>query len=182
MLHQWYFQCQCQRCQDPGSDFGTFINAIRCPKCAIADGNGYLTLSEQSTWFCASCQLSVSGASVEHLVGQFLGALEEIHPGSETAIEDYESFIATAGDHLHKNHFTCLIAKRYLTQLYSLESDSKKIVEVCADLLAVFDILDPGLSQTRGLTTSRLVLAKIKLKQVEEGDLKSQVDLVTRRG
>lgn len=121
LQHQWYFTCACQRCQDPGSDFGTFINLVRCPKCAADDDDGgYLTLSKEFIWSCSSCQLSVSGASVEGLVGQFLDALEGIQAGSRTAIEEYENFIATAADHLHKNHFTCLIAKRYLSQLYDV--------------------------------------------------------------
>lgn len=46
--------------------------------------------------------------------------------------------------------------------------------------MAVFDVLDPGLSQTRGLTLSQLVLAKITLGQIEEEDFRSQVDLVSR--
>ena len=125
LQYQWYFMCECQRCQDPGSDFGTFINSVRCPKCAASDGNGYLTLSKEFAWVCGSCQLSVSGASVEHLVGQFFIALEEIQAGSGTAIEEYENFIATAADHLHKNHYTCLIAKRYLSQLYDVNEVRK---------------------------------------------------------
>ena len=125
LQHQWYFTCECQRCQDPGSDFGTFINSVRCPKCAASDGNGYLTLSKEFAWVCGSCQLSVSGASVEHLVGQFFIALEGIQAGSGTAIEEYENFIATAADHLHKNHYTCLIAKRYLSQLYDVNEVRK---------------------------------------------------------
>lgn len=47
--------------------------------------------------------------------------------------------------------------------------------------MAVFDVLDPGLSQTRGLTLSQLVLAKITLGQIEEEDFRSQVDLVSRK-
>ena len=112
-----------------------------------------------------------------------MSALEGIQPGSRTAIEEYENFIATASEHLHKNHFTCLIAKRYLSQLYDVNEPeySKRLVEVCRDLLAVFNVLDPGLSQTRGLTMSQSVLAKITSGEMEEEHFRTEVDLVTRK-
>ena len=117
---QWFFTCNCKRCQDPGTDFGTFINSVRCPKCAFRGDNGYITLSREFAWSCDSCQMTVSAASVEDLVGQFLSALEGIRADSVSAIEHYENLIVTAAEHLHKNHFTCVIAKRYLSQLYNV--------------------------------------------------------------
>ena len=66
--------------------------------------------------------------------------------------------------------------------LYTVEKaeDSKKIIDVCNDLMEVFDVLDPGLSQTRGLTLSQLVLARMTLGQIEDDDLRPKIDLVTR--
>ena len=66
--------------------------------------------------------------------------------------------------------------------LYTLNKaeDSTKIINVCNGLMEVFDVLYPGLSQTRGLTLSQLVLARITLGQIEDKDLRLKIDLVTR--
>ena len=58
--------------------------------------------------------------------------------------------------------------------------DARKIIDVCNGLMEVFDILDPGLSQTRGLTLSQMVLASMTLGQIEDKDLRLKIDLVTR--
>ena len=81
------------------------------------------------------------------------------------------------------NHFNPTLdlfaAKRYLSQLYNSyhdESQMKAKSDLCEELLRVFDILDPGLSQTRGFTLFQLALAQMALQKLSgQESLKSKI-------
>ena len=61
-----------------------------------------------------------------------------------SVIENLDDYLKRTEPVLHSNHYLRLLAKRYLTQL--LEDNSPRKIELCQELLGMFNILDPGWS------------------------------------
>jgi len=71
---------------------------------------------------------------------------------------------------------------RHLFWLYdaSDEAQAAKKQEACSDLMRVFDVLDPGLSQSRGMTQIEAVRASVGRggEHADRSELEAQVKLI----
>lgn len=73
----------------------------------------------------------------------------------------YENFIHKYRNVLHPTHYLCLSSKHSLSQLYGKvenymihempEEELQRKIEICRDLMKVFDVIEPGLSRLRGM-------------------------------
>ncbi len=162
------------------------MSALKCP----TEGcNGLLTQRDIKTniWCCteSECSRTAVGAAVDNLLSYFMGGLDAISAESGNVREriiGYEEFLETARPYLHENHYACVIAKRFLSQIYdeSSPAEAEKLAAVCRQLLAVFDVLDPGLSQTRALATVRLTEARLMLGDINQEELSEVMEFVCR--
>ena len=87
-----------------------------------------------------------------HVPTQFQDLLDQTDKNVE-ALEEYLEFCDKV---LHDDHYLRIIAKRYLSQLYDAKVHKDNKIRVLKDLLEIFNKLDPGLSQSRGLTLFEL--------------------------
>ena len=145
----WHFQCGCRRCQDP-EEFGIKLDEMICPFCREVLARNR----------CSKCDKVVPSSDV--ITAQLQDLLHDMKSGPSQV----EEFLKMTQPILGPQHYITLIAKRYLTQLYTNYKDKEQMTKkigLCQELLRVFDVFDPGLSQSRGMTLYQLSAAQLAL-------------------
>jgi hypothetical protein len=94
---------------------------------------------------------------VDNLVGTFEAFLDEV---AKTDVHDLQGFLNDSEPYFHDSHYLRCLAKRYIIQN---QADPLLRVRLCEALLRLFDCLDKGWSQSRGLTLVELIKAKLAL-------------------
>ena len=91
----------------------------------------------------------------------------ELEQTLETNLEAIQSdkealrmMITSAGRYLHPNHSLMVAAKRYL--LYQLEAGDPERMALAQEILAILDVLTPGLTKERGLTLFEIHHGKLR--------------------
>uniref|UniRef100_A0A4Y0BPW9 MYND-type domain-containing protein n=1 Tax=Anopheles funestus TaxID=62324 RepID=A0A4Y0BPW9_ANOFN len=150
------FDCACERCTDP-TEHGTEASGFRCPNCRRTPS---LVLAVEPTnyrsvWRCQNRRCSYQERPEQYVarceqLQQELLALDRTDPAA------YESFLVRHESTLHRWNAYILQAKYALTQLLSSgrttnrmtkapsETSTRRTIELCRDLLAVADRLEPG--------------------------------------
>ncbi|CAF4877795.1 unnamed protein product [Pieris macdunnoughi] len=158
-----FFECHCRRCSDP-SELGTFASAFRCPRCS---GRILSTapLEPRAPWRCldSACTYTMTAGGVQAMLKRLTEELEQIDAND---VEGFEKFLHKYRNVLHDNHYLCLSALHSLSQLYGKisgfmihempESQLHRKIEICRDLMKVFDVIEPGYSRLRGITLYEL--------------------------
>ncbi|KAM3956978.1 SET and MYND domain containing, arthropod-specific, member 4 [Aphomia sociella] len=161
--HSKFFDCSCNRCSDP-TELGTYASAFRCPKCA---GRVLSTapLDPEASWKCIDngCTYTMTASAVQLLLKRLTDEFEKIDVND---VPGYENFLHKYRNVLHTTHYLCLSAKHSLSQLYGKVADYmihempevelKRKIEICRDLMKVFDVIEPGYSRLRGVTLYEL--------------------------
>ncbi|KAK4012629.1 hypothetical protein OUZ56_024870 [Daphnia magna] len=153
------FECRCLRCSDP-TECSTFLSALRCPKCPTGAVLPIRPLEEKDTqWQCSQCTYQLTAAIVNRLINKIMEKFEAIGPND---VEKFEEFLSRYASLLHPNHYLFTSARQSLSQLYgrderyllntlTMEQLERK-VSICQQLMAVADIVEPGLTRIRGVT------------------------------
>uniref|UniRef100_A0A182KF08 MYND-type domain-containing protein n=1 Tax=Anopheles christyi TaxID=43041 RepID=A0A182KF08_9DIPT len=151
------FDCTCARCTDP-TEYGTSASGFRCPNCRRAT-NLVLAVEPtnyRSVWRCQNRRCAYQERA-EQYVARCERLQQELLGLNRTEPAGYEQFLASNQTTLHPWNAYILQAKYALTQLLSStrqtkepsESATRRVVELCRDLLAVADRLEPGYSTFR---------------------------------
>jgi len=161
----WYFNCQCLRCQDV-TEFGTMVSAVKCADCRegliLPDTN-----KKGSVWSCRFCSNPFSPSMIEETVqrieDELLALIEDSH-----SVKEVESFIRKNSHTLHQKHYLNLIAQRNIIQLLAREENIcrenvTKSIKYCKAFKATMSRLDPGLSEWRGYIQKTLNKAQLEL-------------------
>lgn len=161
--HSKFFDCSCKRCSDP-TELGTYASAFRCPKCT---GRVLPTapLDPNAQWKCIDngCTYTMVAAAVQLLLKRLTDEFELIDVND---VPGYENFLHKYRNVLHETHYLCLSAKHSLSQLYGKvadymihqmpEMELNRKIQICRDLMKVFDVIEPGYSRLRGVTLYEL--------------------------
>lgn len=171
LLENKFFACTCQRCADK-TELGTYVGALRCPKCK--DG---LVLSEdplnpEAVWSCsnkaaknkAACPgYTLAAKAMELLTNRISSELDEIDSNNISAME---SLLEKYRNVLHPNHYLNLEVKLNLSQLYGKingylihemsDEELRRKMEICKEILKIFDVIEPGYTRIRGVTLYEL--------------------------
>jgi len=107
---EWYFDCTCQRCQDP-TELETFVSALICEVCE----EDFLLPTEPldmfSPWTCGSCDFFLSSTVVEAKIDTIEDELSAAT--SKRDLRALEDFVQHYSEKiLHSNHYLLLLAKR----------------------------------------------------------------------
>lgn len=161
-----YFTCRCKRCNDP-TELGTYISGIRCLGTQIltpdTDGTScggtqlpISPLEENSDWRCDRCPVLLASSDVNDLVARIGEEVDNIQAGSPT-VTQLEELVSKLSTFLHPHHYHLYSIKHSLVQLYGHQqgyqinqlSDQQleRKADMCRELLAVTDTLDPGASR-----------------------------------
>ncbi|KAK9505398.1 hypothetical protein O3M35_009467 [Rhynocoris fuscipes] len=183
-----FFNCICKRCSD-ATELGTFISAVKCQICK----NGYLLpidpLNKNSIWQC-----SCGDEKTEEIISLYIKKVsDEVEKVKNKSITEMEAFLKMFSSKFHPNHYLLITIKCLLSQLYGksnrylLHELSEELllrkIELCKDLLQIFDKIEPGLSRIRGITMYELhaplmIIATSIDKKNSEKYLKSQLKYI----
>ncbi|XP_069699803.1 uncharacterized protein SmydA-5 [Periplaneta americana] len=164
-----YFNCRCKRCSDP-TELGTYLSAMRCLGAEIlsdgsADADGascggtqlpVSPLDDNTDWRCDRCPVVLSASQVNELVSRIGEEVDSVQASSPT-VTQLEELLSKLGMFLHPHHYHLYSVKHSLVQLYGhqqgyqasqlSEQQLERKAEMCRDLLAVTDKVDPGSSR-----------------------------------
>jgi hypothetical protein len=190
---QWFFECQCSRCQDP-TENGSFATSVACPECKSDDAKMSLMLPRDhqildSVWQCEIKNHVLTSNQVSDIESDYVKKwmLED-----QTSIECIENFIRKT-DTLSPSHHFVMKVKGHLMAMYSTErgpsqtdpATLKRRQTICKELIRYLCKVDPGKTRKMGVflleyNKPTMKLAKIDLdegrisrieffKQVREG-------------
>jgi len=173
LSEQWFFRCQCSRCQDP-TEFGTMTSSLPCPDCQ----NGCLLPSPYSkNWECRNCEHWETENEVEERENEFM-RLAQTRPvpyNIRTCLQQLHDLSKV----LHNNHIIIVNLKQKF--LFNFSINMKKIRDLspdqrrklsplflaqekyCRQLLTYHEVLDPGKSSIK--TKILLELRKVLMIQ-----------------
>ncbi|KAK5641885.1 hypothetical protein RI129_010432 [Pyrocoelia pectoralis] len=188
LIDNKFFECSCAKCADP-TELGTYMSALRCPKCQ----NGWVIsndpLNHEASWSCnngtkdPSCRCpgyKVSANSIRLLIDRITKEVEGLDSND---IQGMESFLQKYRNVLHPNHYLCLGIKLSLSQVYgkvtgyiindlSPEALNRK-KDICKEIMEVFNVIEPGFTRLRGVTLYELhaPIMMLTTKNYEQGKL-----------
>lgn len=130
---KWFFDCTCQRCQDP-TELNTFLNAMLCLKCTGPVLPTQPLLYNCDPWKCLECGWTLTLDQVQSIVTEMMESLKNHQGEGGEIIEHYENFISSYSERAHPNHELLIEAQSHLAHLYgnikgySLESLSRPLL------------------------------------------------------
>ncbi|XP_046990280.1 SET domain-containing protein SmydA-8 [Schistocerca americana] len=158
-----FFECCCERCKDP-TELGTNLSTLKCSKC----DNGVLLsadpLEPSAQWRCTRCEFCTRGEAVRRVLQLISNELQMVEAGD--SVEARETLFRKYRSVLHPRHAYMSQMRHSLCQLYGRVDDYllddlpdvllERKVDLCRDLLAVADVVEPGLSRLRGVVLYEL--------------------------
>jgi len=174
----WQFDCNCLRCQQPTVHDGN-TDTLVCPACS-----GYMVQKGvDGDWHCDGCEATRRSSEV---------AEAELRLGEAIAsragnLKAFEVLLEQQTKMLHTDHHLMLVIKREVIEEYgklmaqqasagkswSLKQVRRK-VELCREVLAALEKIDPGLSCTRGNILEELGAPQLVLLQHGLGSRKME--------
>jgi len=157
LRESWYFDCTCRRCKDP-TEFGTYLDAIRCQICS----GGHLLpqdpLDSQSQWSCSKCKALKSSGKSKAVVDRLLTAKDNLN---RSDLRAYLDFLKAIDKELHENHYVLTATRRWIIPLYCRRLKAEAVVKVtdemladkvdmCRRYLAILDVIEAGFTKNRG--------------------------------
>ncbi|XP_041981849.1 SET domain-containing protein SmydA-8 isoform X2 [Aricia agestis] len=158
-----FFECACARCAD-ATELGTQASALVCPRCG-ARVLSAAPLRRDAPWRCVAthCAYEMPVTAIQLLLQRLTEELEGIDAND---VSEFEGYLVKYRNVLHPNHYLCLSALHSLSQLYGKvseymihempESLLNRKLEICRNLMKVFDVIEPGYSRLRGITLYEL--------------------------
>ncbi|KAJ8923003.1 hypothetical protein NQ315_001551 [Exocentrus adspersus] len=182
-----YFVCTCRRCQDP-SEFGTYINALRCLG-TEKEPCGGLQLPLNPThgdclWLCNKCNIKLPNKEIMKFVHHLSGEVDKLM-ARDPKVDELEDMLGKLLNFLHPNHYLVYSVKHTLVQLYGAEdavepSDAilNEKLKMCQELIRIAKTIDPGnarLCLYLGVLLNEQFQAEFKLLQRRfESDRKNE--------
>lgn len=110
-------------------------------------------MNEDSDWRCEKCPIRVGSGNVNFLMNKMGEEVDAVLYNKEATVFQLESLIDKLTQFLHKNHYHIFGLKHSLIQMYGHTKDYgnaqlpshilDRKVQICTDLLAVIQLLDP---------------------------------------
>lgn len=106
--------------------------------------------------------LSIRKTSIKtrYEISLFFRLTDEFELIDANDVRGFENFLHKYRNVLHSTHYLCLSAKHSLSQLYGKvveymihqmpEAELNRKIDICRDLMKVFDVIEPGYSRLRG--------------------------------
>ncbi|XP_046392646.1 uncharacterized protein LOC124160706 [Ischnura elegans] len=184
-----YFDCDCKRCADP-TELGTNSSTLLCKTCGKFYKGEFIStdpLDSEASWKCKECGDERSALSVEMLLDSLESCMpgnkmrDDVFPGTDDTME-LEETLRRCSTVLHPTHAMLTCLRLTLCQLYGNTENLKlsdflpimleRKVQLCENIMAVADIVEPGLTRLRGTMfhewfEPQQMLAKIAYKNGE---------------
>jgi len=161
----WFFQCTCERCEDP-TELGSYVSAARCEDC----GGTVLPAQpdfDYKTWSCSDCGAEMEAEQVAGVVR----ALEnEMAMTEQHEFDKFQDMVDRYSKQLHTNNYQLQVCKRHLAGSIRGNLTLPKLeyrLKLMENFIQVFEAIDPGFTVWRGkmlyqVCKTRMFLADMK--------------------
>jgi len=166
------FLCFCPRCEDP-SELGTNLSSVRCEAgdCEKLLGVYQHTGAFSEDWECSQCKRRINYQQYAALDAKYLGIQTRL---DKENVEEMKDILRKHSDSLSPCHALIMETKQHLAAAlgrvdgYRLdqlsEQDTDLKISISYDLLRTLDVLEPGMSKSRGITL--LDLAEVRIRKI----------------
>jgi len=174
LLTSKFFTCNCPRCVDP-TELGTYCSGFLCSTCpkdakpkkgasakkkpvdkiVLPDD----PLSPSSDWKCVTCNKPMDPENLARMISVVSEEADELESNNPT-VKSCEKFLEKWSSTFHPNHAILINIKYALLHLYGSEEGYElrdlqplhlvRKEALCRELLAVADVVVPGISRLRG--------------------------------
>ena len=148
----WYFDCTCPRCSDPGEN-GAMTSALKCQDCPDGFSLPVKSIDPASNWQCGGC----GAVWNNELAADQMAKVKALIGAADNDVDSIIAVIDEARTLVHPHHAVLtelrsriipVMSKRYNGQPMTETYDLKR--KLCLENMAVMNIVDPGLSASRG--------------------------------
>merc|ERR1719278_494540 len=168
LLAGWYFQCECIRCEDP-LEVLSFASSVACLKCREGLVLSTNPLDPLAVWACGDCGATKPAEAVTKLNDYFLSAV--YGAGQDcTALED---ILTKSTRMFHPSHYIPTLIRIKLNTAYlklGARNEGQHEMELLMRRKEVIDevhqfieIVEPGLTQRRGLSLFERSICHLQL-------------------
>ncbi|XP_029172034.1 SET domain-containing protein SmydA-8-like isoform X1 [Nylanderia fulva] len=167
-----YFECECPLCDDP-YELQSHLSSVLCPRCkegfvGMQNASVIAPYEKTSRWQCQMCRKFYSGRLIRATLNICKTLVDECEDVDIKTIDDLLKRLSRS---LHTNHFLMLALKQKLLTACRREMTSfnprKKIVQkmlnTCKQVYDVLDIVEPGISRSKGIMLYEIHLPMIIL-------------------
>ena len=164
------FTCSCIRCQDP-TELGIHVSSILCTRADTCQGQYQYCQDYTGDWRCSLCDHVLSNQEYTAIDAKLLRVQTRFDKGN---VEQMKAILKEYRSRLSASHGLILETEQHLAaalgrvdgyrfdQISDEDIDLK--IEVSEHLLTALNILEPGLSKSRGITL--LDMAECKARKV----------------
>jgi len=164
----WYFSCRCLRCSDPLEGL-SFMSSVVCLKCKEGLLLSTDPLDLEADWMCGTCGVVKTADSIQKLNQYFVAAIVE----ATGDCMSLDNLLEKAMKMFHPWHQVCTLARIKLNtaflKLGSRNPDKAELEllmrrkELLDDIHQVIEVIEPGLTQRRGLSLFERSICHLQL-------------------
>lgn len=167
-----YFECECPLCKDP-YELQSHLSSVLCPRCKEGFVGMQNTLviapyEQTSRWQCQMCKRTYGGRLIRATLNICKTLVDECEDIDVKGIDDLLKRLSRS---LHTNHFLMLSLKqklltacrREITSLNPRRKIVQKMLDTCKEVYDVLDIVEPGISRSKGIMLYEMHLPMIIL-------------------
>ncbi|GAB1863097.1 MSTAA protein [Camponotus japonicus] len=167
-----YFECECPLCKDP-YELQSHLSSVLCPRCkegfvGIQDTFVIAPYERTSRWQCQMCKRTYSGRLIRATLNICKTLIDKCEDIDVKGIDDLLKRLSRS---LHTNHFLMLSLKqklltacrREITSLNPRRKIVQKMLDTCKEVYDVLDIVEPGISRSKGIMLYEMHLPMIIL-------------------
>ncbi|XP_070171716.1 SET domain-containing protein SmydA-8 isoform X1 [Polyergus mexicanus] len=167
-----YFECECPLCKDP-SELQSNLSSVLCPRCKeefvrMQDTSVIVPYERTSRWQCQMCKRTYGGRLIRATLNICKTLIDECEDIDVKIIDDLLKRLSRS---LHTNHFLMLSLKqklltacrREITSLNPRRKIVQKMLDICKEVYDVLNIVEPGISRSKGIMLYEIHLSMIIL-------------------
>ncbi|KMQ84548.1 protein isoform a [Lasius niger] len=167
-----YFECECPLCEDP-YELQSHLSSVLCPRCkegfvGMQDTSVIPSYERASRWQCQICKRTYSGRLIRATLNICKTLVDECE---DIDVKSIDNLLKRLSQSLHANHFLMLSLKqklltacrREITSLNPRRKIMQKMLNTCKEVYNVLDIVEPGISRSKGIMLYEIHLPMIIL-------------------
>ncbi|KAL6439685.1 hypothetical protein ACFW04_004037 [Cataglyphis niger] len=167
-----YFECECPLCEDP-YELQSNLSSVLCPRCkkgfvGMKDTSVIAPYERGSRWQCQMCKKTYGGRLIRATLNICKTLVDECEDIDVKIIDELLKKLCRS---LHTNHFLMLSLKqklltacrREMTSLNPRRKIAQKMLDTCKEIYDVLDIVEPGISRSKGIMLYEIHLPMIIL-------------------
>ncbi|XP_072750457.1 uncharacterized protein [Anoplolepis gracilipes] len=167
-----YFECECPLCEDP-YELQSHLSSVLCPRCkegfvGMRDTSVIAPYEQESRWQCHMCKKAYSGRLIRTTLNICKTLVDECE---DIDVKTIDNLLKKLSRSLHTNHFLMLslkqklltVCRREITSLNPRRKIIQKMLDTCKEVYDVLDIVEPGISRSKGIMLYEIHLPMIIL-------------------